>query len=143
MSDAVAGSLDGPFVVLLQQQRADQADDGRFVWKDTDDVAAPLDLAVEPLQGVGRVDLGAMLGRELHVGQHVSLRFVHEGSQFRHTRAGLICDLAPLLFGGRRVVLGEGGADPGRDDAALRLAGIHQGISHEVHAGAVEKALRF
>jgi hypothetical protein len=34
-----------------------QADDGRLVEEDGDHVAAPLDLAVEPFQRVGRVDL--------------------------------------------------------------------------------------
>ena len=40
-------------IVLLEQQGADQADDGSFVWKDTDDLAAPFDLAVEPLERIG------------------------------------------------------------------------------------------
>jgi hypothetical protein len=49
----VAGTLHGPLIVLLEQQGADQADDGSFVWKDTDDLAAPFDLAVEPFQRIG------------------------------------------------------------------------------------------
>jgi hypothetical protein len=49
----VAGTLHGPLIVLLEQQGADQADDGSFVWKDTDDLAAPFDLAVEPLERIG------------------------------------------------------------------------------------------
>ena len=43
----VASALDGPLVVLLQQQGADQTGDGILVGEDTDDLAAPLDLAVE------------------------------------------------------------------------------------------------
>ena len=50
---------------------------------------------------------------------------------------GLIGDLAPLLAGGFGIVLGKGGADPGRDDAALRLAGMSHGVAHEVHATAL------
>ena len=46
-----------PLVVLLQQQGADQARDGSFVWKDADNIAATLDLAVEALERVGAVQL--------------------------------------------------------------------------------------
>ena len=57
----VAGALDGPFVVLFEQEGADEADDGVLVGEDADDVGAPLDLAVEALDRVGRVQLGAVL----------------------------------------------------------------------------------
>jgi hypothetical protein len=57
----VAPALNRPFVVLFEQQRPDQADDGGLVREDTDHLGAPLDLAVEPLDGIGRVQLGAML----------------------------------------------------------------------------------
>ena len=49
----VAGALNGPFVILLQEQGADQAGDGGLVGEDADDLAASLDLAVEPLQRIG------------------------------------------------------------------------------------------
>src|SRR5207302_6938772 len=62
---------------------------------------------------------------------------VHQGSEFGHPRPGLVRDLAPLLSRRRRVVLGEGGADPGRDDAPLRLAGIGKRVAHEVYAAAL------
>jgi hypothetical protein len=38
----VAGTLDSPFVGLLEQQRADQAGDRGLVGKDADDVGTPL-----------------------------------------------------------------------------------------------------
>lgn len=65
-----------------------------------------------------------MLDGEAHVGQDVVLGIVHQGGELRHPRPELIGDLPPLLAGGLGVVLGEGGADPGRDDAALGLSGI-------------------
>ena len=43
----VAGALDGPFVVLFQQDRADEPDDGVVVREDADDVGPAFDLAVE------------------------------------------------------------------------------------------------
>ena len=109
----VAGALDGPLIVLFQEQRADQPGDGGFVREDPDDVAAPLDLAVEALQRVCAVELGTVLDGEAHVGQHIGLCVVHKCGKLGRTGPGLVGDLAPLLSGGGRVVLGECSADPG------------------------------
>jgi hypothetical protein len=49
----VSRALDGPFIVLFEQDGADEAGDGGFVGEDADDVGAPLDLADQPLDGVG------------------------------------------------------------------------------------------
>ena len=38
----VAGALDGPLVILFEEQRADEADDGLAVWEDADDLGAAL-----------------------------------------------------------------------------------------------------
>jgi hypothetical protein len=38
----VAGALDRPFAILLQKDRADEPDDGLVIWKDADDLGAPL-----------------------------------------------------------------------------------------------------
>jgi hypothetical protein len=48
----VARTLCGPFVGLLEEQGADEPDNGGFVGKDTDNIGAALDLAVETLDGV-------------------------------------------------------------------------------------------
>ena len=124
----VAGTLDGLFIVLLQQQSTNQPGDCGLVGDDADNVAAAFDLAVEAFDGVGGVYLGAVLGWEAHVGQHISLGTVHRVGQRWHPRPGLIGDVAPLLAGGRGVVLGERGADAGRHDTALRLACLSQGV---------------
>ncbi|WP_444455340.1 hypothetical protein ACTTAI_08715 [Rhodobacter capsulatus] len=46
-------------------------------WKDfptdADDIGAPFHFLVQPLDGVRAVQLGAMLARKGHVGQHVVL----------------------------------------------------------------------
>ncbi len=89
--------------------------------------AAPLDFAVQSLQRIGGVDLGAVLRGEVHVGEHVGLGLVQQAGEFGHARPHLVGDLAPLLACGFGVVLGKGGADPGGDDAALGLAGIAPG----------------
>ena len=46
-----------PFVVLLEQQGADQSDDRRLVGEDRDHVGAPLDLTVQAFERVGRGEL--------------------------------------------------------------------------------------
>lgn len=49
----VACALDRPFVVLLQQEGADQAEHCLFVGEYPDDIAAALDLAVEAFERIG------------------------------------------------------------------------------------------
>ncbi len=133
----VASALHGPFVILLQQQCADQAGDGGLIGEDADNLAAALDLSVEPFEWIGRMDLRAVLRGEVHIRQHIGLGLVHERGELDHPRAGLVGHFAPLLARGGRVVLGEGGSDPGRDDPPLSLAGIGQRIAHEVDAAAL------
>ena len=57
----VAGALDGPFVVLFEQDGPDESCDGGLVWEDADDVGAALDFADRPLDGIGGVQLGTVL----------------------------------------------------------------------------------
>ena len=99
--------------------------------KDFDDGAAAFDLVIQPLDEVGGVSFCSVLGGKSHVGQHVSFSLVHQHGQRRHTGPRAIGDVAPLLARGGRIVLGERGADPGRHDAALDLARIGHGITHD------------
>src|SRR5262249_11606000 len=124
-------------VVLLEQEGADEADDGVFVGEDADDVGTALDLAIEALEGIGGMQLRAMGGGEGHVGEDVGLGLVHQGSEFGHAGPKLVGDQAPLCFGGAGIVLGKGGTDEGRDDTAALLAGMGQDIAHEVDAAAL------
>ncbi len=59
-------------------------DQKSFQWKDfptnADDVGAALDLLVQALDGVGGMQLGAVLAREGHVGQHVVFAGVHNAT---------------------------------------------------------------
>ena len=48
----VASALHRPFFILFQEQRTNEPGDGFVVWKDADDLAAPLDFAIEALQRV-------------------------------------------------------------------------------------------
>ena len=129
----VAGSLNSPLVVLLEQQCADQSDDGIVVGENADDLCTPLDLAVEPFDGVCAVKLCPVSLGKGHVGEHVLLRAVHEGCKLRYLRPDLIGDIAPLLAGGLWRVLGEGRGDEGGDDTLSAFSGMGQGIAHEVN----------
>lgn len=74
----VSGPLDGPFVVLFEQNSSDKPLDGGFVGEDADDICPALDLAVDAFERIGRMSLGPMSGRERHIGQDIFLRTVHE-----------------------------------------------------------------
>ena len=77
----VAGSLDRPLIVLFKQQCADEADDGGFIGEDADNLAAALDLAIEPFEWVGAVYLGAMPCWGAHVNQHIGFGVVNQSSE--------------------------------------------------------------
>jgi hypothetical protein len=49
----VASALHGPFIILFEQQRTDESNDGGLVGEDADDVAAPLDLTIESFEWIG------------------------------------------------------------------------------------------
>ena len=132
----VAAALNRPLVVLFEQDGADQAGHGVLIREDADHFGSPLDLAIDPFERIGRVQLGAVRGREAHVGEHVSLGLVEEG-KLRQFRTELVGDAPPLRLCRLRVVLGKGGADEGGDDAPSALAGMRQRVAHEVHAAAL------
>ena len=60
----VAASLNRPFVVLFQKDRVHEAEDGGFIGKNSRDIRSPLDLAIEPLDRIGGVDLRPVVFRE-------------------------------------------------------------------------------
>lgn len=77
----IARSLDGSFIVLFEQQCADN---GVIAWEDADDLGAPPDPAVEALDRLGRVKLGPLLLGKGHVGEPVFLGAIHETGELRH-----------------------------------------------------------
>ena len=74
----VTSTLDGPLIVLFEQDRTDEAGDGFLVWEDAHHLGAALDLAIEPFDWIGGVQLRAMGCREGHVSQHIGFGFIHE-----------------------------------------------------------------
>lgn len=74
----VACALDGRFIGLFHEDGANEAGDRGFVREDADHLVPALDLAIEPLDGIRAVQLGAMPGGG-HVGQHIGFGIVHQG----------------------------------------------------------------
>jgi hypothetical protein len=68
---AHVAALLGPLLGLLDEQRADEADDGSSVREDAHHIRAPLDLLVQALLRVGTPDLAPELLREVPEGQQV------------------------------------------------------------------------
>ena len=101
----VSAALNRPFIVLFEQQRADETGYGLLVGKDADDIGASLDLAVEAFDRVCTVELGAMLLGEAHIGQDVRFGLVHDGGELGHLGADLIGNGAPLGAGGVTTLL--------------------------------------
>lgn len=83
----VTGTLDSPLIVLFEQDRADEADDGIFIGEDSNHVSAPFDLAVEAFNLSGLVQLGLLLRRERHKGKHVGHGLIQEGRELRQLGA--------------------------------------------------------
>jgi hypothetical protein len=90
------------------------------------DVGAPLDLRVEPLERVGRVDLRPVRPREGHEGEHVALGLVHQHPEPGELAAQLIGHRSPLRPGRIGRLLNEHRADNCRDRAPLRLGSVRR-----------------
>ncbi len=59
VSRAHVAACHSPFIVLLKKQCANEADERVLVGEDLHNVGAPLDLTVQPLDGVGRAESGS------------------------------------------------------------------------------------
>lgn len=66
---------------MLEQDGADESGNRRLVGEDADDLGAALDLAVQPLDRISAVQLGAMFLREGHVGQDIGFGGIHEAAK--------------------------------------------------------------
>jgi hypothetical protein len=91
-------------------------------------------IAVETFERISPVQLGTMLWRERHVGEHVLLGSGHEFSELGGIGPKLIGGLAPLTLGSLGRLLCVSSGDEGRDDAPPDLADISSGVAREMHA---------
>ena len=90
--------LNGPFVVLLHQDRADETDDGVFIGEDTNDVGSAFEFAVGALDGAGRAYLDPMLPREVYEGEDVDLGGVEKDGTLWQIGAQLIGDMTAVVW---------------------------------------------
>ena len=91
-------ALHQPLVVLLEQQRAGEADHGLVVGEDPDDVRAAADLFVDALQRVRGAELGPVLARERVERGQVLFGFLEQLADLRRDRR------EALEHAGRRAV---------------------------------------
>ena len=116
-----------PLVGLLEQDRTDEPRNRSGVGEDTDNIGAPLDLAVQSLERVGRRQLGPVVLRERTVGQNIMFRPIHQLGHLGEPLAETVGDLAPLLVRGFGRVLGEDRLQ--RADGSRALLGRPMGES--------------
>ena len=100
---------------MLHENGADEPHDGFLIREDADDVGSALDLLIQPLQRIRRMQLRSMLRGEGHVGEHVMLGPSINLPSFSN-RPQLIGDVPPDLARRLAVGLDEGLADGGGDN---------------------------
>jgi hypothetical protein len=100
-------ALELVFIILLEQDRADQACDAVLVGEDADDIGPALHLLVQAFERIGAVQLDPVLFGEGHIGEHVVLGGIHAGAQLGPAAAQLIRDMTPGLGRGGMVGLQE------------------------------------
>jgi hypothetical protein len=119
--------------VLLEQNDTDEADDGVFVGEASDDIGATLNLADDALNRVVRVQLGAPLFCEGHIGEHIGLGLIYAAADFWYFGLYLIGpgarSGAGSFSGSPRCLI------PGFDGAIFPLnGGVRYGISQKTVA---------
>jgi hypothetical protein len=84
---------------LPPQHCADQSGDSAFIGEDADDIGRSPYLLVQAFQRVRRMDLGPVLGGEVHVCQYVGLAIVDECSELRPFHPKLVGHMSQGLAG--------------------------------------------
>ena len=84
---AEVAAPDEPLVVLLDHDAGGEPDQGAVVGEDADDVGAPADLAVDPLERVGGAQLRPVVGGEGVEGEQVLLGLFEQRRDLRQRLA--------------------------------------------------------
>jgi hypothetical protein len=88
-------------------------------------------------RGLVEADLWPVLSREVHVGERVLARGVHQGSELRLLLAERVGDDVPLVDGIDGGLLGEDRPEHRGAGRALLRRGVDERISHPVNAAAL------
>jgi hypothetical protein len=128
---------DDPLVVLLGEDRADEAERRIVGGENAHDVGPPLDLLVQPLDQVVRPDLAPVIERELPERQHITLGLSHRRGRLREPGGETVGDLVQAvadLVGGE---LGEDGPERGGDHLGVRPGDRGQQVAGVVDPAAL------
>lgn len=77
------GRAGSPLDVLPEKDVIDKAGDRGLVQEDSNQFVAALDVAVQAVEYIGRIQLRPVLCREAHTGGHVGLGLIHERGEPR------------------------------------------------------------
>lgn len=122
-----------PFVVLLEQNRPDEPNDGLRRRKNADNVRPPLNLFVQPFERIRTVQLPLMLEWQMAVGQDVFGGVPEQRGRLRKAGTKPIGDFAQLRHGRRVVRLREDGPHYRGDRFPRALRHRRKQIAHEMH----------
>src|SRR5829696_7768856 len=137
---AEVAAADQPFVVLLDQQGAGQADQGLVVGEHAHHVGAPADLTVDPLQGVGRAQLGPVRRWEPIEGEQVGLGLQQQPGDLGHPALQVSDGVGQQPLGLLEVAGPEDRTDRGADQLLQVLGTVAQDIPEEVDRAALPGA---
>src|SRR5712691_8279944 len=133
-------AADEPLVVLLDQQRAGEADCRLVVGEDPDDVGAPPDLAVDPLERVRAAQLRPVRLWEGVEGDQVLFRLLEQLGDLRRRAAQPRDHLADAFARLLAAVGVEDLAQRRGDEPALRGPAVLVHVPDEVDRAALPRA---
>jgi hypothetical protein len=125
---------------LLDQQRPDQADHRAVVGEDADDVRASGDLLVDPLEVVGRAQLGPVGRWEAVEGEQVLLGLFEQRGDLRNRRRQPLDHRGCSVPGVAQILGVEDLAQGGGDHVALPLLAVAVHVADEMHGAALPGA---
>ena len=117
-----------PLLADLCQQGGDEAQDGRFVGKQSGDMRAAFDFLIHTFHRIGGAKFFLVLDRQGEDGEAVGQIFLHPGGEFRGAFGVKEDDFLESNFGGRATGTVKDAADGAGDFGALIEAG-HIGLS--------------
>jgi len=126
-------------VVGLDCEHRDEPDQRGVVGEDPHDVGAPADLAVEALQGIGRPELGPVLGGKREERQHVVFGLLEQRGDLRQPALELADGVAQAPARFLVVRGGEDRSDDRPQRVVLVLARVAAKVAEEVHGAALPR----
>lgn len=129
--------LDARFAPRSSSNAAGHADDTGRAGKYADVPRAPYDFAVQPLQRLHAVWLGAMAARQVYTGKPFTLSSVRQAAKLREACHELLNNESPLIMSGSNQVRRENGVGECRDPLPLAVGCMCQTVVREVYAASV------